>query len=308
MKRILVVIDPTAKQQPVLERASWLAQRAGASLELFICDYDQYLAGERFFDSRSLEKARNSLIRNHLKRLKRDADLLAQQGVAVSVDARWDYPLHEGIARKARESQPDLVMKDTHYHTVLRRSVFSNTDWNLVRSCPVPLWLVKPRAVGERPRIIAAVDPLHERDKPAELDRLIIRAAKEVREAVNGELHAFHAYEIAPALVVSTDSMVTPISSPIRDIAQDMKKRHSEAVFALTDKHSLDRGNVHVYEGPTRQLLVTLTEQLGADLVVMGAISRSGLQRLFLGSTAEQVLDKLPCDILIIKPRAGRSS
>jgi universal stress protein E len=36
--------------------------------------------------------------------------------------------------------------------------------------------------------------------------------------------------------------------------------------------------------------------------MIMGAISRSGLQRAFIGSTAERVLDRLPCDALIVKP------
>jgi len=34
----------------------------------------------------------------------------------------------------------------------------------------------------------------------------------------------------------------------------------------------------------------------------MGAISRSGLKRIFIGSTAEDVLERLPCDALIVKP------
>jgi universal stress protein E len=41
---------------------------------------------------------------------------------------------------------------------------------------------------------------------------------------------------------------------------------------------------------------------LRADIVAMGAISRSGLQRVFIGSTAEDVLEHLPCDALIVKP------
>jgi hypothetical protein len=45
VKTILCVIDPTATEHPALERAAWLARALGASLELFICDYDQYLAG-----------------------------------------------------------------------------------------------------------------------------------------------------------------------------------------------------------------------------------------------------------------------
>jgi universal stress protein E len=34
----------------------------------------------------------------------------------------------------------------------------------------------------------------------------------------------------------------------------------------------------------------------------MGAVSRSGLKRVFIGNTAERVLDALPCDVLVVKP------
>jgi universal stress protein E len=47
---------------------------------------------------------------------------------------------------------------------------------------------------------------------------------------------------------------------------------------------------------------MTLTDQLRADAVVMGAVSRSGLKGLFIGNTAEDVLDRLHCDLVIVKP------
>lgn len=300
MRRILVVVDPESEQQPALERAAWYAKRAGATLELFICDYDQSLAADPFLDSASLEKARGILIQDHVRRLKRHAEDLARQGVDASVDARWDAPVYDAIVRKATESGADLVMKDTHYHPVLRRSLFSNTDWNLIRACLIPLWLVKPRAIADRPRVVAALDPLHARDPQAALDDEILAAAKTVQAAVGGELHVFHAFDIAWALAASEDSMVSPIALPIPEVVQMLKTRHRDAIFALADKHDVDRENVHVCQGATRERLLALTDEMNVDLVVMGAVSRSGLRRLFLGSTAEQVLDRLHCDVLIV--------
>jgi universal stress protein E len=194
------------------------------------------------------------------------------------------------------------VFKDTHYHAVLSRSVFSNTDWSLIRCCPAPLWLVKPQPMSEHPRIVAAVDPMHEHDKPAALDHSIVTMAAGLRATVDGELHLMHAYEIAPAVAVSADSMAMPISVPLRDIADALKKQHKDAVFALADQHGLAHDRVRVHEGSTQSVLVRLTGQLKADIVVIGAVARSGLRRLFLGSTAEQVLDRLPCDMLIVRP------
>ena len=40
----------------------------------------------------------------------------------------------------------------------------------------------------------------------------------------------------------------------------------------------------------------------------MGAVSRGRLERAIIGSTAEKVLDHLPCDVLIIKPADFSSS
>jgi universal stress protein E len=40
----------------------------------------------------------------------------------------------------------------------------------------------------------------------------------------------------------------------------------------------------------------------------MGAVSRSGLKRVFIGNTAERVLDELPCDVLVVKPPSFKSA
>ena len=44
-----------------------------------------------------------------------------------------------------------------------------------------------------------------------------------------------------------------------------------------------------------------------AGIVVTGAVSRSALKRFFIGNTAERTLDRLECDLLIVKPREFRS-
>jgi universal stress protein E len=50
------------------------------------------------------------------------------------------------------------------------------------------------------------------------------------------------------------------------------------------------------------ECLPRLAAEWHADIVVMGAIARSGLRRVLIGSTAERVLESLPCDVLVVKP------
>lgn len=308
-KRILAVVDPMAESQPAVERAAMIANSIQARLELFICDYDPELV-DSAPSHRGLATMRSAFVENRWQRLREIAKTLGALDVQIELDVRWDSPLADGIVRKALESGADIVFKDTHYHPLLKRSVFSNTDWNLIRDCPALLWLTKPRAMAAKPRIIAAVDPLHERAKPTELDDRIIAAAKRICYPLNGELHVIHAFDVTPALVAPlatpSDSMALPL--PIREITDSMRARHTDAVHQLSDAHGLPRDSVHVDAGSPRAVVVELTQKLGADVVVMGAVSRRGLKRLFLGNTAEDVLDKVSCDLLIVKPAGFETS
>ena len=54
---------------------------------------------------------------------------------------------------------------------------------------------------------------------------------------------------------------------------------------------------------PTAQI-VSFAERKGVDLIVMGSHGRSGLARILMGSTAEGVMRRAPCPVLIIKQPA----
>ena len=93
-----------------------------------------------------------------------------------------------------------------------------------------------------------------------------------------------------------------PIALPINELADALRAEHTEAVERLCTEHGIPPERTHVHQGGTRDGLLALTDQLRADAVVMGALSRSGLKGLFLGNTAEDVLDRLHCDLIIVKP------
>src|SRR5262245_48140959 len=192
-RRVLVVVAPTADLHPAVERAAWLGRHAAAHIELFSSAYAPQLTS-------NAPQARDAVLERHSSRLEQLAAPLRAKGLAVDVDARWDYPLHDSILRKADEARADLVVKDTQYHSVLQRSIFSNTDWTLIRNCAATLWLVKPRQPALKPCFVAAVDPLHERDKPAGLDQRILATGSSIAKQLDGELHLFHAFDVAATI------------------------------------------------------------------------------------------------------------
>ena len=302
ISKILAVVDPTSNDQPALHRAAWLAQSTGADLELLICYYNEYLSGDRLFDSPSLEKARDEVIESHKKRLDDLAKPYAERGVKVTTAAIWDHPLHEGIVRHAINSRADLVVKDTHHHSAVTRAFLTNTDWNLIRTCPTPLWLVKPNSMSDKPQFVAAIDPMNQHDKPAALDDEILHLSNYLAGKTDGDVHAFHSYDPRIAVATATANAYIPVSLPFDEIEQQMHEDHQKRFREITAFHKVDDDKAHLVAGLTHEELPAKAEDINADVVVMGAVARNRLKRMFIGATAERTLEHLPCDLLIVKP------
>lgn len=54
--------------------------------------------------------------------------------------------------------------------------------------------------------------------------------------------------------------------------------------------------------GPAGKAIVTVAEDLGADLIVCGSRNKGRLERAVLGSVATEVLHAAHCDVLVVQP------
>jgi universal stress protein E len=303
LDRILAVIDPTVDVQVGAAKAVRLARLSGASLELFACDFDPALTGRPFFDTDALRRLREDFIADRAEYLEDLAEELRAGGLEVTTHVHWDNPLHEGILRRVAEFTPDLLVKDTHYHSVLRRALFTNTDWNLIRRCPVPLLLSRTTEWAAQPLILAALDPGHHGDKPAALDHDILDAAQLLARYLDGTVEAVHAFFPAALLAATTGMAGLPLAPElgVTELLESERARVAAAAREITRAHGLGEKSVRVLQGSAVEVLPRVAAEDQVDLVVMGAVSRSRLREVFIGSTAERVLDRLPCDVLVIR-------
>jgi len=121
---------------------------------------------------------------------------------------------------------------------------------------------------------------------------------------MDGEAHAVHAFFPAALLAATTGMAGMPMISGITalEIVESERHRLGEVLSGIVATHDLAPGRVRLEQGAASEVLPRFVETLGAALLVMGAVSRSRLQEVFLGSTAERVLDRVGCDVLVVKP------
>jgi universal stress protein E len=298
--RILVAIkDPTARAFPALDKAIQLARRSGARIELFhaIASHVYTSFG---LEDRQLVEIRKARIAQALARLEALAQKGREQQVEVRTAAEWDFPAHEAIVRHAARTHADLIVAECHAGRRAPSLFLHLTDWELLRASQVPVLLVKNRKPYARPVVLAAVDPTHANAKPTRLDDEILSAAVAIRQTLRGSLHVLHAYVPTPGDVQPEELLDRDATKKIEARARANARARLDRILKRTE---IARSHRHVLAQHPVNAIPDLAQDIGSDIVVMGAVSRRGLRRLLIGNTAERVIDDLGCDVLVIKPK-----
>ena len=296
--RILFAIrNPTATQQPGLAKAIQVARASGAKLDLFHALNDPLFIELTQFGDSSVDRLRERVEEEVRIPLARLCKVAHKHGVEAQSSVEWDYPPHEAIVRRALKIGADLIIAECHKGGRTRPWLIHLTDWELLRLSPVPVLLLKNAKAYRRPLTLAAVDPAHAHAKPSKLDARILAAAAQLSKGLRGTLHIVHAnYPSIVGLKPRTDRAWSTLSY------EELQKQESESFEMFRANAAIPRTRAHLVEGNPSREIPRVADKLGAAIVVMGALSRSGLERLFIGNTAERVLGALNCDVLVVKP------
>jgi universal stress protein E len=302
-RHILFAVDPSSHIGPrVMRKLIHLARACDAEIELYQCAFEWGALRKGGIGSTVSDQEIRQVIEGRRGELDAVAQAVRERGVRARVTINCERPGHEAILRQVLNSKPDLLVVHSTRHSSLARLILSYSDFKLIEMCPCPLLLVKTEKSYLEPCIVAAVDPMHAHDKPAALDERIVETATMLAQAVGGTLHLFHARALWPE-----------VFEPVDDVGASTEPRRAELVAAYVEKSDLRvralaraaeirEDRIHLPWGDAVEQLPRFAHSTHADVVVMGAVARSGLQRVFVGHTAERVLDALDCDVLVVKP------
>ena len=300
--RIILGIDAHAPSAESAALGAFLASNLQGTLELYTPVYNSQVSLLHFEDRDSLQHARDTLVRHSQERLENMAAALPP-GAPVTCHAGWDHPAEEALIRRVLDTEADMLMVALPGAEAHGRRHWSAGHWQLVRHCPVPVLITQGRPWSAGPVVVAAIDPVGRHARHADLDHRILREADALATGLGGVMHAWHAWQPGPRIAVGG------LDQPLEyaTAADRGEARHREAVMQALSAAGITPARVALTEGRPEQALPAYCEEAGADLVVMGAIARNPFGRIFLGSTAERVLDRLPCDLLVVKPETFRT-
>ncbi len=298
IEHLLVVVDPTVERDFVVERAKMIAKATRAKVTLFINNENTLTDRSYLYEGIDGEffETQRQLFEDHYRKLLADLKSeFSKEDIETTTVFSEHHHLGEAIIEKVAEVKPDLLLKSTHHHALMERSVVSNTDWRLIRKCNCPVMLVKPNAWKENGSIVAAIDPFHRKADQTDLDHILLSYTELTSKLFEQTPHVFHSF----FPFVST---MFPLGSEASDELDSMEKEHWDKLKEVLKDHDIARENVHLSAGELVPHLTKYLESADANLLVVGALSRNFIERAIVGNTAEKILEDCPCDLLILKP------
>ena len=205
-----------------------------------------------------------------------------------------------GILEFAQEQDIDLIVAGTHGRRGIHRLVTGSTSAEITRHSEGPVLLAracKHSVSGEGGgRILVPVDfSDHSRQAVAQGGALATacEVTLQLAHVVEQPFSPSVDYGLAPE-VVGTD--VTPLD------AEALREGARRALRQFLEEARLDvPTETVVMEGHAPTAIARFADENEVGLIVIASHGRTGLERFLMGSTAERVMRRTACPVLVIK-------
>lgn len=298
LKRILLIAPSEMTRTPAFDRAHALACATGALLHIVAFDYVQALALAGLVDHDAMAQAREGYLQVHRHWLEQQARFQRCIGLPVTTEVVWAKPSLAHTLEYVNDFHADLVIKDTQCVHALGHAFHRPLDWWLLRDCPAHLHLVTDARNPKPLKILAAVDLSHLEDLTQGLNDRVLDLASTLAASCGAVLHLLNvsSWSVMGDSVASVPT--TTLHGSLRDAVIDTQE---EAFEVLADRFGVEKQHRHLLSGIPYKVIDQFVRQNAFDMVVLGTLYRRGLDR-FIGSTAESVLNRAPCSLVIVKP------
>ena len=129
-----------------------------------------------------------------------------------------------------------------------------------------------------------------------------IQTASRLARRFSASIHLVHVRQFDSIDFVAPAPPIVPFS--FMPYAQDGERTIFKELKAVARDYGISSANCHLLGGaPAFDEICRLAQKIPADLIVMPTHGRTGLKHVFLGSTAERVVQHSPCPVFVVRSK-----
>lgn len=294
VKRILYPTDFSSCAEQALDLALFMVKKFNAELFMLhaVVLHQEAMAGENgnFPVADQISQHLSNLAQSKLGLL---AGPPRDQGIRIHQVEERGFAAAEVILKHAETIEADLIVMGTHGRRGPGRLFLGSVAAEVVRGsvCPVLTQREKKKGPSLDPmrRILVPVDF-------SEQSMAGLQFAMELASIGGARLQLLH--------VIETKAL-PPFygASTMAEVSDRMERCSIEELVRLVGKISGPTApyECHVELGNTPHVIAQFAKEKGSDLVVIPTHGLTGIKRMILGSTAEQVVRLASCPVLTLK-------
>lgn len=279
--KLFVIIDPTVKQQIALEKALLVASMSDCSIHAFVCTYADISKHTEFSSRHELKLFMLDEAELQLADL---AKRCSDNNVSFSSEVIWNKNWYEMAVQAVARSNCDLVVKSSFHHSKGTRYFHRTSDFYLMRYCPIPVLFAHQSQQWQSSNLVACVDLESGDTEHMRLNNRIIRNAKVLSKTLAMELYIVATYK---------NGLDSGVLKMVDESSVGTKEKLAE-IFGV------EVNNMMLRQGDTIKTIHSISEEISADIMIIGTVARTGVAGKLIGNTAEKLLDVVNADIVTI--------
>lgn len=308
IKRILYLSEPASEQTDAVRQAILFAQAQDAELtilEVMPEVRSQLNPLPQNLDIQQLEQALQNERRQDLNALLDSLETEAQVAIQIKTGKRFVEAIRAVMAEHY-----DLLIKAAENPPWLER-LFGSDDMHLLRKCPCPLWIIKPGSRSEYKNILLALD--FDTTEPgsalSQFNETLLGFSARMACEADTQMHILHCWQPPDEMLLRAWGNLD--DKQTHQYVHDEKSAHQRSLQRIADYINPSLGEsaqgrryayFHLIEGAAQTVIPQQARSLGTDLLIMGSVARTGMSGVFIGNTAEMVLEQVDCSVLVVKP------
>ncbi|WP_444931917.1 universal stress protein [Microbulbifer sp. SSSA002] len=208
----------------------------------------------------------------------------------------------ERVIRRVLVEGCDLVIKNVEGRSQLKG--FRAMDMDLLRKCPCPVWLCRPI---ERPhskiQVAVAIDPECEEGRTYDLAIRLLRWSRVLADSCSGVLSVISCWDFDIDEYLRRHFTLSASEEALDEAAEWARAQHRSKLDVLMRASGIE-GEIHIRHAVAHpdNFIPLLIDEERVDLLVMGTVARAGIPGFIMGNTAENILQKVSCSLLALKP------
>lgn len=291
MRELLVIADKEPGKQLAFQHALEIAKNTGAIIEFVGFVHAPGVDSSDILSHEEKRKVRHSYIDSKNSELEGFLGTVDTSDVKVKTDVVWEKSFERWVISRCDQKSFDMVFKSGHRSESF---LYTPSDWQLMRHSPEPVMIVGDKPWREGGVILAALDLGSSSPKTLSLNEDILHQAVKLAEVTDSEVHVCYTMAI-PKSLADLD-LIDP-----KAYERKMKENLDPVIRKLIDEAGLDRSRIHLVSGKPAREICRISNEINADVVLIGNKTRTSLRGRLLGNTAESVLHRVTADVVVIK-------